>query len=104
MKNKLQSISTKRFSYQADTRTMVAEKSDLGGFNIFQKLFDDAVDAGFAMESHKTGNEIVFMFVDEKRDGTFDDEIQAWNFIMVRPTAHGYVEHDMGIKAIIFND
>jgi hypothetical protein len=54
------------------TRTgneFVAEVSDFGSTNLFSRIYPDACDVGFAMQSTRTGKEAVFYLAEEKRDG-----------------------------------
>jgi hypothetical protein len=40
----------------------VAEHSDLGDFNLMQRIYDDACDLGFSVISTKTSQETLFLY------------------------------------------
>lgn len=76
-----------RFSWNAQSRTLVAEGSDFGplretfdprtGRTWIQQLWNDACDVGIAIESHKTGKVERFYLSQEE---THDGDLLAWHF------------------------
>jgi len=71
MKLQLSPISSKFFTWntEADNCYGVTDISDLGpNYNLFQKIYDDACDVGFAIESEKTGKVVEFYFDSEVVD------------------------------------
>lgn len=55
----LPKLDLKKFMWSKNSRTLVAEESDFGPMRDGQwwlgQLYDDSVDIGIAIESHKTG-------------------------------------------------
>jgi hypothetical protein len=82
-------VSTRQFTYGAESHSFVAEMSDLNGFG---QVYDDAADVGFTMVSSRTGREVVFVVADEQRDG--EGDILFWT---LKST-------DGKFTATIFND
>ena len=66
-----------------------------------QRLYDDAMDVGFAIKSDKTGNVITFSMVDVKRDD--EGELQYWTYAATADCIRKYPECRK-IQIIIFND
>lgn len=65
------------FSHFPKTRRMVCEASDLGGFEGFKPLYDDAADVGIALRNPKTGNITRWHMVTEIRDPR-EGELLGW--------------------------
>ena len=54
-------VSSKFFMWQKTTNTFVTEASDLPtSFNPESQVWNDSMDAGFVMESEKTGQKLIF--------------------------------------------
>lgn len=70
METQLPNLDLKRFTWSKNSRTLVASESDFGPLRDGQwwlgKLYDDSVDVGIAIKSHKTG--LVKRFYLHKRD------------------------------------
>ena len=63
-------ISTKFFSYDKEDRTFTAEASSLPStFDFESQIYDDACDCGFILISENTGNEALFTWDREDRQG-----------------------------------
>ena len=93
-------LSTRQFSYNKDTRTFVAEASDLGS-DPFQRIYEDAADEGVELVSHVTGKSAKFAVNSYERND--DHEFIAWNLV---PTAETIRKNPRmrGVTMIIFND
>lgn len=86
-------ISSKLFTWSAKNGT--AEHSDLGRPNVFQQIFDDACDVGFAVKSEKTGKVETFYHYDVNYSGHGEDrEIAGWKFYNQDRTVHITVIND----------
>ena len=70
-------IPSKAFSHFPKTKRMVAEVSDLNGFEGFKPLYDDAADVGLAIKNVKTGNITRWHVVTEIRDPR-ENELHGW--------------------------
>ena len=77
--------SSNMFHYVGTLKTFVADRSDFTGTRLCDRIFGDAYDVGFWMESAKTGARKMFVWFDE------DEEV-------VRFT------DDTGLKVSVFND
>ena len=55
MELKVSVVDVKKFSVSIQSKTLVAEASDLRGSNLQQRLYDDACDAGFGVVNTRTG-------------------------------------------------
>ena len=73
-------VPSKEFSHFPVSKRMVAEISDLNGFEGFKPLYDDAADVGFAIKNVKTGNITRWAVVDEIRNrrDTLERELLGW--------------------------
>jgi hypothetical protein len=96
----LKTYNSKQFRYEACTTTFYAEASDLGR-NPFDRIYSDACDEGFSIESAKTGKVGVFYLSHTKIDR--DNDIVYWE---LKPTAETIqrIPRLHGIKVIVFND
>lgn len=86
-------ISSDKFIYSSESKSFIADASDLEGFKL-GRVYDDACDEGFSIVSKKTGNSAVFAFEGQIID---NEELGGWNFVCVTPG----LKH---LKATIFND
>lgn len=94
----MNALPLKRFTWNKQTRTLVAEASDFGalrdGLWWLQQLRNDACDIGIAIRSEISDREERFyLHREESRDGDF----LAWHFKPVNPLAN------VG-EVTIFND
>jgi hypothetical protein len=98
-------FSTKQFHADPKTQTMDAEISDLGGQSIHTRLYNDACDAGFLLQSHVTGKTSAWVQVAQSGgyDEDSDGEVTSWTF---RPTYETLREHPQlaNWKILVWND
>ena len=73
-------IPSKAFSHFPNSKRMVAEVSDLNGFDGFKPLYDDAIDVGFAIKNVKTGNITRWTVATEIRDPR-ENELHGWYLV-----------------------
>jgi hypothetical protein len=85
--------SSKLFTYNIVTKTFTTEASNIVG-KFMGRIYDDACDMGFLMESSRTGDKKLFYLSKEHCNPFEPEEITHWEF-----------ESQSGhFKAIIFND
>jgi len=92
--------STNRFLWDSTTRKFIAEASDLGVF--YGRIYADALDVGFALESVKTGEIAVFYLVETKRQEGCGG-VAFWRFVPTYDAIRRCPRID-GVEVIIFND
>lgn len=88
------------WSISMEHKTLVAEHSDLGNPNLYNRIYDDACDVGIALYSPKTGKTVIWYLADEiKREG----DLEVWVF---RPIAEHVYRHPVlaGWEVHILND
>lgn len=83
-----------RFTFLSSQGELVAEASDLNGFRL-GRLWNDACDVGFEIESHLTGTRKRFSLV---RQLTRENEVIGWELAPIE-LAPGRIK-----KVVIFND
>jgi hypothetical protein len=66
-------------SHSRELKLMTAEISDLG-LKSFDRLYDDAVDVGFALRNPKTGNVTRWALATEVRCNV-ENELLGWMFV-----------------------
>jgi hypothetical protein len=86
-------FSTKQFTYDPEVKTFATEMSSLPS-SPFKRVYDDACDVGFELESHKTGKRILFTLAAENKD---DGETISWLFLSTN-------KDKLGFAVEIFND
>ena len=74
---------TSKFSTLLDKNLIVAEASDLGR-NWFDRIYQDAVDAGFTLVSRRTGAETVWYLNHDRKDQ--DGDTVSWVFFPTNET------------------
>lgn len=84
-------VSSTQFTWVPQSRTYVAEMSDLGGFG---QVYDDACDEGLTLISKHGDREIVFAV---EVTAVEDDEIKWWDLV----PANG---KPCGFNVRVFND
>lgn len=98
-----QSILSTRFYWVPATGEFIAEISELQhhGLNPFWRLYNDAIDQGFAMVSTRTGKIVEFALFNTCRDA--DNDVKCWEF---KPTLRAAFHNPklQGIRVIILND
>jgi hypothetical protein len=90
-------VSSARFTWVPETRTFIAEMSDLGSFD---RVYDDACDEGLTLVSaNRPGEQIVFAVTRVERDA--DGDLMYWDLIPAQPqpAARGCT---FGVR--VFND
>jgi len=92
-------LSTKQFNVYPDEKKFVAEASQLGRF--LERIYPDACDLGFVLESARTGKESMWYETRTLRNS--DGDAEAWLFL---PTSETIMRHPQlkDWKVIIFND
>lgn len=104
MQLSLTAIPSSYFVYYSQDREFSQEISSLPGkgADIFQRIFDDACDVGFAIVSAKTGAERIFSLSKEiVRRHADEQEVEGWEFTEMGPMGRA-VENP--IKVTIHND
>jgi hypothetical protein len=71
-------VNARLFSVSKESKMMVADHSDLGNVDLFQRLYDDAADAGFALFNPLTGAVTRWSLEREERNN--EDELQVCIF------------------------
>jgi hypothetical protein len=95
-------ISLEQFTHNKDTRSFVAEASDFGNFNFFQRIYDDAADVGFLVCNPSSGRTILVTLFQELADYECN-EVYGWEFtpskqdVRLYPLLKNY-------KFVIYND
>jgi len=95
MKLAVSQFPSKHFSHFPTSKRMVAEVSDLPGFEGFQRLYDDAADVGLALRNPRTGNVTRWTLADEIRCPR-ENELHGWFLIptpeslQANPVLEGY--------------
>jgi hypothetical protein len=93
-------ILSSRFSYEPRTKTFIAEASDFtNGPNLLAQAFDDSCDAGFQIESVKSGTRVLFTFREVKKDD--EGDVQEWVFDVYNPRNDPKFS---GMTVVILND
>ena len=84
-------VSTRQLTWDPTNRQYTGEMSSTRGFG---RVYDDACDEGLTLVSARTGNEEVFVVVDEDRDAEGDTR-----FWTLKP-----VNRSLDATLILFND
>lgn len=71
-------IDMRLFTWLPEHRELVADISDLGKGDPFQRLYDDACDIGFSIRSHHTGRVVVYALHRVKKD--CEGDVLCWTF------------------------
>ena len=93
-KLKLNTISLQQFGVDAPHKLITAEASSIGFDKLLSRVFDDACDVGFQVESQHTGK--VVTFVMDSTESSADDVI-CWYLKPMQAT-------DTNYTMVIFND
>lgn len=91
----------RQFTWDAGSRTLTAEASDLAGRGAFGRLYDDAADQGIAIESGRTGRTGRFVVSEEHQDR--EGDITHWTLVATPETARQLPEM-ADVKVVVFND
>lgn len=100
MKLSLITFPSSLFTYSKHANNLCAEASDLANRHL-QPLYDDACDAGFAVKSVVSGNEITFHLSEVKKDA--EGEVTSWEYQMTPQCERKFPECGK-MTATIFND
>jgi hypothetical protein len=84
---------SRQFTWIPEMKQLVAEASDLSRGAFWSRIYDDACDVGFQIESHKTGSVVKFYMAEEHRAG---EEVTHWTF---RP-----LDSTCGCEVVVLND
>lgn len=88
---------TKYFTYVKGLKSFVGEISDTP--QVLRQLWNDSMDLGFGIRSHKTGRVVFFTLKNIWRDD--EGDVIRWVFDVFNPTQHPDLE---GLTATIYND
>jgi hypothetical protein len=88
---------SKRFTYVKNLKMFVGDISETP--EVLRQLWNDSMDLGFGIRSHKT-NRVVYFTLKHMLRGD-EDEITGWVFDVYNPTAHPDL---VGLTATIYND
>ena len=96
----MKALSTHKFFWDKERRAFSADVSDLDGADLFQRIYNDACDCGFALHNPKTGNTIRFCLFEEHN---VDGDITHWTFGPIYEDIRKNQKVD-GLRVIVFND
>jgi hypothetical protein len=89
-----------RFDWDKQNATFYAEASDLGvGF--LSRLFNDSHDYGFAMQSAKTDDIVIFILEQQNTDD--ERETISWTFVPIDECTYDN-QLLLGVRVKVFND
>ena len=92
---------TNAFHYNKKRNVMSAFLSDLHSVKFdTHRIYKDACDEGFSLQSNTTGKVVAFAKSGEVRSGFPDNELQAEEFIAIT----GGADIEGKLKAVIWND
>lgn len=94
-------ISSRMFDWNGERKTFCQEMSSLKGFDPFQRIYDDACDVGFRIESATTNKIVTFYHVSTDKDP--EGEIGGWWFEAIDEDIRRYPRL-RGVKCLIIND
>lgn len=86
------------FTYDKESNQLLSELSTLKSWDLFRPIYDDACDAGFAVQSTRTSKIVTFFHSKEERDE--EGELIAHIFEMIPEDAR----HNPKVRIRIFND
>ena len=89
--------SSRNFTYLPNAKTFVGEISEVR--EVLRQLWNDSMDLGFGIKSHKTGRVVFFTLTGIQKN--HDGEIVSWNFDIYNPKNHPDLH---GLKVRILND
>lgn len=94
-------IGVQRFTCSPVCKHLVAEHSDLMGYSLQQRLYDDAYDVGFALHNPMTRAETRWAFARESRDA--EHELIAMIFVPCTESVRKHPELQ-GWEVHVLND
>jgi len=100
MKSQLYPHSSKKFSYDSETKEFVAEASDLDNRHL-ERIYYDACDVGLTIISDKTGFAVTYYMANEYTDA--EGDVTHWTYF---PTTESIrtVPACIGTSVTVFND
>jgi len=78
MELRVSAVDVKLFSVSNRSRTFVAEASDLKGYNLQQRIFDDAIDVGFGLWNAATGAVTRWAHYSDQHDNEGDLQVSYY--------------------------
>jgi hypothetical protein len=88
---------SKHFTYVKGLKSFVGEISDTP--QVLRQLWNDSMDLGFGIRSHKTGRVVFFTLKNMLRSE--EGDVHGWVFHVHNPAKHPDLE---GLTATIYND
>ena len=95
----LDTVSTKYFTYVKEMRRFVTEASDIKHARICRRIYNDAYDEGFWLESAETGKKVLFTYEGLETDD--EGDITCWNFTAL---SNNNPENLRDLTLVVFND
>jgi hypothetical protein len=100
---KLNLIEIMSSMFWVDHKDLVCEASTMENRHL-QRIYDDAMDVGFAVKSDRTGNVVVFVLLTPFYNGKGEDcELAGWKYAVSEESVRKHPEC-LGMTATIFND
>lgn len=96
--------STQQFYFDTPTKHFVTEASELsqgGRIDMFHRIYDDAMDVGLVLVSHRTGREATYYLHEEKRNS--DRDLMVW-ILLPTPQTLRKMPEVAGTEIHILND
>ena len=94
-------VNSSLFDHYSKEKRLVAEISSTG-IKRFDRLYDDAVDVGFAVFNEKTPSVTRWVLSREVRDEV-ENELVAWHFVPTPETLRAEPNTE-GYKIVLLND
>jgi hypothetical protein len=101
MELRLNAVDVKHFTVTNQYKLMYTDASDLRGYNLYQQLYDDAADVGFALWNAATNTVTRWHWAEERRDA--EGELQVEYYLPTTETLRKYPQL-AGWKVHIVND
>ena len=95
---------TIQFDYNPQSKTFVAEASDLtqgGASSLFGQIYSDACDLGLILVSQRTGAEVRYVV---SRSVMHDGDLLLWELVPADQTLRRKLVGAQDTKITIFND
>ena len=101
MELRISAVDVKHFTGCKECKSLVSEASDLREYNLLQRLYDDAADAGFALWNGETNAVTRWAFSEECKD--VEGELLVTLYVPTPETLRKYPQLE-GWKVHILND
>lgn len=94
-------VSLQIFAHDSSKRLFIAEASDIGDAQLFQRIYDDACDVGFTVCNPYTDQTITVTLLNEESDD--EGEVISWTYV---PNFDDVQRHPKlkDYRFLIFND